>query len=234
MTQYAFALRNTLALLATCVLASAAGCSQPSHPVSAAPPASAAAPAVKVGNHAPAGLYTLDKPHTSVNFRVSHMGLSHFTARFTRIDGKLNFDPAHPTNQSVTATIDPTSIQTNYPDPKYDFDGQLRGAELLDTAKFPQMTYRSTRIEMTGPDTARVTGDLNFHGVTRPVVLDVTFNGGYAPNAMDPGGARIGFSAHGSLKRSDFGMGYGVPAKGTSVGVGDDVEIAIETEFTKK
>lgn len=89
-------------------------------------------------------------------------------------------------------------------------------------------------MELTGRNTARVTGDLTLHGVTRPVVLETSFNGGYAPGAIDPMGARIGFSAHGFLRRSDFGMGYGVPAKGTNMGVGDRVEILIETEATMK
>jgi polyisoprenoid-binding protein YceI len=225
--------RDTALILATCALSAAAGCSRPApqHAASAAPavPAEAVAPST-----APAGLYRVDKPHTSVNFRISHMGISHFTARFTRIGGTLKFDPAHPEAMVADITVDPASIQTNYPDPKYDFDGQLRGAQLLDTAKYPQITFRSTKVERTGPRTARVTGDFTFHGVTRPLVLETTFNGGYAPNSMDPGGARIGFSAHTAFNRSDFGMGYGVPPKGTTMGVGDKVDIAIEAEFTSK
>jgi polyisoprenoid-binding protein YceI len=182
----------------------------------------------------PAGDYSLDKAHSSLNFRVSHMGFSRFTARFTRLDAKLNFDPDHPTRSSVSVDIDPASIQTNYPDPSYDFDGQLRGPDLLDTRAFPHMTWRSTRVELTGRDTARITGDLTLHGVTRPVVLEAKFNGGYGHHPMDPGGARLGFSAHGALKRSDFGISMGVPAPGSSFGVGDEVEVLIECEFTSK
>ena len=87
---------------------------------------------------------------------------------------------------------------------------------------------------ITGPHAARVTGDLTLHGVTRPVMLEVTYNGGYPPASFDPGGARIGFSAHGTLSRSAFGLSTGVPAPGTSFGVGDEVDIAIETEFSFK
>ena len=212
-----------------------------------APAASSAQPAEEAGepaslpSTAPAGLYTLDKAHTSVNFRVSHMGFSHYTARFTKIDGKIAFDPAHPEQMSVTADIDPASLQTNYPlhDPTYpmpdlDFDKVLTGKDFFDVARYPAMTFRSTKVEVTGKNTARVTGDLTMHGVTKPVVLETTFNGGYAPGAIDPMGARIGFSAHGSLKRSDFGMGMGVPAKGTNMGVGDKVEILIEAEASMK
>ena len=86
-------------------------------------------------------------------------------------------------------------------------------------------------MRLTAPDKAAVTGNLTLHGVTRPITLRVTFNGGYAPQSFDPGGARIGFSATGTLFRSDFGMGFGVPAPGTTLGVGDAVEIVIEAEF---
>lgn len=195
----------------------------------------------RVPSTAPAGVYTLDKAHTSVNFRVSHMGFSRYTARFTRIDGKIAFDPDHPEKMSVEANIDPASLQTNYPFhvagypmPDLDFDKQLTGKDLFDVARYPTMSFRSTKVEVTGKNTARVTGDFTMHGVTKPVVLETTFNGGYAPGAIDPMGARIGFSAHGSLKRSEFGMGYGVPAKGANMGVGDRVDILIETEATMK
>ena len=89
-------------------------------------------------------------------------------------------------------------------------------------------------METTGPHAAKVTGDLTLHGVTKPVTLQVTYNGGYPPSSFDPGGARIGFSAHGTLKRSAFGVSAGIPAPGTNMGVGDDVDIAIETEFSSK
>lgn len=184
-------------------------------------------------NAAPAGLYAIDKAHTSVNFKVSHMGMSHYTARFTKIDGKLNFDPANPEAMTVEATLDPASIQTNYVDPKTgDFDTELAGKNFLDAAQFPQITFKSTKVVKTGDRTAQVTGDLSFHGVTRPITLDVKFNGGMAAHAMDPA-ARIGFSAQGRLKRSDFGMGGGVPAPGSNMGVGDLVEIIIETEMSQ-
>jgi polyisoprenoid-binding protein YceI len=77
-----------------------------------------------------------------------------------------------------------------------------------------------------------VTGDFSLHGVSKPLVLDVTFNGGYDGAPMDPG-SRVGFSAQGKIKRSDFGVSYGVPQPGSTFGVGDEVEIQIEAEFTK-
>jgi polyisoprenoid-binding protein YceI len=108
------------------------------------------------------------------------------------------------------------------------------GKNFFDAGVFKTIAFKSTKVEPTGPKTAKVTGNFTLHGVTKPVTLDVTYNGGYPPNSMDPGGARVGFSAHGVIKRSAFGMGYGVPAKGSTFGVGDDVEVMIETEFSSK
>jgi len=195
-----------------------------------ASPAIAAAPAAKPAPQPPAGVYSIDKAHTSVTFRVSHLGFSRYTARFGTVDGKLKFDPAHPAAMTVEARIDPKSLQLGAP--PAGFHNQLMGKEFFDAVKFPAITFRSTRVQLTGPHAAKVTGNLTLHGVTKPVTLDVTYNGGYPPNAMDPGGARIGFSAHTVFKRSAFGMGYGVPAAGSNMGVGDDVDVAIETEFS--
>ncbi|MES2894423.1 MAG: YceI family protein [Pseudomonadota bacterium] len=195
-------------------------------------PAAAAAPAVT--NTALPGAYIIDPDHTSVTFRANHLGLSKYTARFTKVGADLQFDPANPSAMSVSATIDPRSLETDYSKPAtVDFDAELAGPSWLDAAKFPQIAFKSTKVEPTGPNTAKVTGDLSLHGVTKPVILDVTFNGGMAPNAMDPAGSRIGFSARGALKRSDFGVSYGIPAPGSNFGVGDEVEVIIETEFTQ-
>jgi len=196
----------------------------------ASPAIAAAAPAAKPAPQPPAGVYAMDKAHTSVSFRVSHLGFSRYTARFATVDGKLKFDPAHPAAMTVEATIDPKSLALNTP--PAGFHDQLMGKAFFDAVKFPTITFRSTRVQLTGPHAAKVTGNLTLHGVTKPVTLDVTYNGGYPANAMDPGGARIGFSAHGVFKRSAFGMGYGVPAPGSNMGVGDDVDVAIETEFS--
>ncbi len=179
-----------------------------------------------------AGTFTLDPGHTRLTFRVSHLGFSMYTAFFRDIDADLAFDPANPVAMSLTATVKAASIETMYPDPALDFNAVLAGPEFLDAAQFPDITFTSTAIALTGATSADVTGDLTLHGVTRPLTLAVTFNGGYGAFALDPGGARIGFSATGTLLRSDFGIGFGVPAPGTTFGVGDEVQIIIETEFT--
>lgn len=213
------ALRTVVAAKAACSIVLAAG---PAVAQGAAQPAP----------QPPAGRYYMDRAHTSVVFRVNHMGFSHYTARFSHVDGGLQFDPQNPTAMRVEATIDPTSLELNAP--PAGFLAQLMGKGWFEAGQFPQIAFRSTKVELSGPHAAKVTGDLTLHGVTRPVVLDVTYNGGYPPNAFDPGGARVGFSAHGVLKRSDFGISTGIPAPGSSMGVSDDVDLAIETEFSSK
>lgn len=200
----------------------------------AAPAAEPAGEPSQVAAHAPnvpAGDYKVDKPHTTLIFRMNHLGFSHYTARFRRIDAELRFDPHNLTATQLTATIDARSIETDYPDPKYDFNAELQGEEWLNAGKFPEIALRTTQVEDLGNNALRVHGDLTMRGVTKPIVLDATYNGGYVGNPMDPQ-ARIGFSARGVLRRSDFGISGGIPLAGTNMGVGDRVEVTIESEFT--
>lgn len=189
---------------------------------------SAAASVAPIKTEVPAGRYTLDKAHATLIFRVNHIGFSNYTGQFKRFDARLELDPANPAASKVTATIDPRSLDVSAP--PGGFIDTLLGAQWLNAARFPQMTFRSTKIEVTGADTARIHGEFNLHGITRPVTLDAKFNGGYAGHPMDPQ-ARVGFSARGSLKRSAFGIAEGIPAPGSTMGVSDAVEISIEAEF---
>jgi polyisoprenoid-binding protein YceI len=218
------------------LLAALAACSPKSEQAQSAtpqtpPPATTAAqaePPVDV----PAGAYTVDQAHTSVLFRVSHVGFSNYTARFKRTSAQLQFDPKNLAASSVTVNVETKSLETDYPNvAEHDFNAQLTSEQWLDAAKYPQITFRSTSVEVTGPRTMRIHGDLTLRGVTRPMTLDARFNGGYAGHPMDKN-ARIGFSAHGTLKRSEFGISYGIPAPGTTFGVGDEVEVIVETEFS--
>jgi polyisoprenoid-binding protein YceI len=224
-------LRPRLGYVAPLMMAAAlAACSPPTAKKTEAPAAPAAAPAAKPAMpQVPAGDYKLDKTHASLVFTVNHLGFSRYTARFADFDASLKFDPANPTVSTIEATIDPRSL--DLPAPPAGFKAELLGPDWLDAAKHPTITFRSTKVEVTGANTAKITGDFTLHGVTKPVVLDATFNGGYAGHPMDPH-ARIGFSAHGVFKRSDFGVAYGVPAPGTTMGVSDEVDVRIETEFS--
>lgn len=177
----------------------------------------------------PKGAYEIDKLHTSLLFRVSHIGFSAYTGRFTSLDAKLDFDPARLEASRVNVTIDPKSIQAdNAPS---GFLDSLAGKQWLDADRFPAMSFRSTSVEVTGQNTFRLHGEFTMHGVTRPLTLDASYNGGYASHPYEPR-ARIGFSATGKFKRSDFGVDHGLPVPGTTMGVGDDVTVVLETEFT--
>jgi polyisoprenoid-binding protein YceI len=179
---------------------------------------------------APAGRYQVDMSHASVELRVNHFGLSTFTTRFTSFNAELTFDPNNIAASKVKTTIDASSIELDaWPQQCIDI---LKGPQLLNTEKYPHIEFKSERVEMTGPRSLQIHGTLTVLGVTRPIVLESSFNGGYAGIAnMDPN-ARIGFSAHGSFKRSDFGMKFAVPAAGTTAGIGDSIDVAIEAEFT--
>lgn len=180
----------------------------------------------------PAGAYTIDPAHTSVLFRVNHLGFSNWTARFKKATAQLQFDPNNLAASSVTVTVDAKSLETDFPDPKVvDFNAELLKEGWLDGARFPEITFRSVSVEPTGARTMRINGELSLRGVTRPMVLDAKFNGGYRGHPMDPN-ARIGFSATGVLKRSEFGISAGIPAPGTTMGVSDAVNVIVETEFS--
>lgn len=219
------AIRTALRRTATCaavLLSVAAGSALAAEPT--------APPAMPPLAPPPAGQYQLDKAHANLQLRVNHLGFSTYTTRFSRFDAQLTFDPARPTAARVVTTIDATSLEMAAAPAQC--IGIVQGPQLLDTAKFPKIVFRSKTVRMTGPKSMEISGTLDLHGVTRPIVLTATFNGGYAgmPN-MDPH-ARVGFSAHGSFKRSDFGMAFGVPAPGTTIGVGDLIDVSIEAEFT--
>jgi polyisoprenoid-binding protein YceI len=214
-------------VLAAALMATLASCTSPAQKAPEAPPP--AAPAAPVVADIPAGEYKLDKSHASLVFRVNHLGFSNYTGRFEKFDATLQLDPANLAAASVTASVDPASLAVPAPPPG--FLAELKGPQFLDTAKFREITFRSTKVEPTGANTARITGDFTLHGVTQPLVLEATYNGGWRGIEMDPQ-ARIGFSAHGTIKRAAHGITYGVPAPGTTMGVSDDVEVIIEAEFS--
>jgi polyisoprenoid-binding protein YceI len=230
-----YVLLLALVALTACTQKSAPPQAQTS-PAQAASPAAAAEPAGEPSKKAalapdvPAGEYKLDRAHTTLLFRVNHLGFSNFTARFRRVDGQLRFDARNLAATQLTATVDPRSIETDYPDPNYDFNGELQGEAWLNAAKFPEITFRTTQVENLGNNALRVHGELTLRGVTKPIVLDATYNGGYLSHPMDPQ-ARVGFSARGALRRSDFGITGGIPAAGSNLGVGDQVTLIIESEF---
>ncbi|MCU0828063.1 MAG: YceI family protein [Tabrizicola sp.] len=179
----------------------------------------------------PAGTYSMDPAHTRLWFTVDHLGFSRYMALFTKVEATLQFDPDAPESMQVTASVDLASLETHNDDPSYDFNAIVSGPDYLNAPTHPLATFVSTGVEQTGETTARVKGDLTLNGVTKPITLSATYNGGWGHMPLDPGGARAGFSLEGTLLRSDFGITNGIPAPGTKMGVSDEVQIFIETEL---
>lgn len=170
-----------------------------------------------------ADTYQIDAAHTHVGFTISHLGFSETYGVFKNVSGTLTLDQAKPQASKVDVTIDVASIDTA----SEGRDEHLKGPDFFDIAKYPAMTFKSTKVKVTGKDTATVTGDLTLHGVTKPVGLVVKFNkAGESPIAK--GRYVAGFSALGKLKRSDFGIKTYLPL------IGDEVTIAISTEAVRQ
>jgi polyisoprenoid-binding protein YceI len=180
---------------------------------------------------APAGRYLLDTTHASLLWRVRHFGLSNYTARFTRFTSEVDFDPTDLSKCVASASIDLASVETDYPVGlnKRDWNGDLRGDQFFNIAKFARATWRSTSVQVLEGNRLRIPGELSLLGISAPVTLDATLNGSYKsrPVTKLP---TIGFSARGTIDRRVFGLAN--PPVG-DVGVGANVEIIIEAEFIK-
>ncbi len=162
--------------------------------------------------------YNFDPNHTNVVWRASHFGFSNPDGKFMGVSGKLVLDEAAPANSRVEVTIPTTGLVTGIPK----FDEHLKSADFLNVEKFPLATFVSDRVELTGADTAKVTGNFTLNGVTKPIVLDVKLNK-IAPNPMSQV-KTAGFSASTVIKRSEFGITTYVP------NISDEVTIQIEAE----
>lgn len=162
--------------------------------------------------------YEFDKAHTQILFFVDHLGFSTSQGEFHDYDGFFEFDRTKPENSKVEVTIQTASIDMD--DEKW--NNHMKNEDFFDVEKFPTMTFKSTDIDVTGENTAKITGDLTILETTKPVTLDVTFN----KAGVHPFNQKYvaGFSSTSSLKRSDFGMTYGLPL------IGDKVDLMIEVE----
>lgn len=179
----------------------------------------AALACISVPAFAASTTYKLDAGHTQVVFAWNHFGFSNPTAQFGTIEGTLQFDPAHPTQSTLSVSIPLASVNSNVAK----LDEHLRDADYFDTAKFPNATFKSTKVEQgAAADKLIVTGDLTLHGVTKPLVLDVTINKVGKYPMRDAQAA--GFDATGTLKRSDFGIDKYVP------NISDEIHLRITTE----
>lgn len=167
-------------------------------------------------------IYEIEKPHTQILFSVSHLGFSNSYGKFLDHQGTIEFNRSEPEKSKVEITIQTASIEMN--DQKW--NDHMKNADFFNVEKFPTMTFKSTKIEKTGDNTAKITGDLTILETTKPVTLDVVFN----KAGKHPFGEKYvaGFSATAALKRSDFGMTYSLPM------VGDDVNLILEVEAIRQ
>jgi polyisoprenoid-binding protein YceI len=172
----------------------------------------------------PAGVYQLQSSHSQLLFSILHIGLTDYYGRFDHLSGTLNFDSTHPENSLVSVTVDTASVDT--PSPQLNMD--LKSADVFDTNKYPQASFKSVSITRTGVVTGKILGDLTLHGFTKRVSLDVTFSGG-EPDPLSSSYA-IGFRASGTIKRTDFGL-TGMPWEPM---VGDDVTLIIQAMFDQE
>ena len=167
------------------------------------------------------GLYELDDTHAYLSFSYSHLGLSNPQIQFADFDASLQLDGNDMSQSKVNITIDATSVDSAVPA----LDDDLKGADFFDVENYPEITFHSTTYEESSERSGRLTGDLSVRGVTKPVTLDVTINSA----AMNPLNRRemIGFSATGSVKRSDYGLTAYAPV------ASDELSLEVQVEFEK-
>ena len=169
----------------------------------------------------PAGTWTIDPSHSEVGFTVRHLAVSKVRGLFETFEGSITI-AENPLESSVTAEIDLSSINTR----DAQRDGHLKSGDFFDVETHPKMTFTSTSVVADG-DSYQVAGNLTIKGVTKPVTLDLEFNGVGA----DPwGGTRAGFTASGQLSRKEFGIDFNIPLDGGGVVIGDKITVVLEVE----
>jgi polyisoprenoid-binding protein YceI len=171
--------------------------------------------------------WVTDPSHTSIDFVARHMMLSKVRGEFQDFVVSLDLAEEHPENASVEAHIKTASVNTR----DAQRDGHLRSADFFKSDEFPEMVFKSTRIELTGKETAKIHGDLTIRAVTKPVVLDATYLG----SSKSPWGTtNAGFEASTKINREDWGLTWNVALETGGWLVGKEITIYIEAEFTKQ
>ncbi|MGZ3771899.1 MAG: YceI family protein [Bdellovibrio sp.] len=172
-------------------------------------------------------LWNIDPTHSSVSFSIKHMMISKVHGAFEKVSGTLIYDPEHISKSKVDVTIDAASINTR----EVQRDTHLKSADFLDVAKFPNITFKSVKVEGAADD-LKVIGDLTIHGITNQITLNVE---GPTSALKDPyGNTKIGASATTKIKRKDFGLTWNAAIEAGGVLVGDDVSITLEVQFVKQ
>lgn len=166
--------------------------------------------------------WQVDPAHTNAQFAIKHLGISTVRGSFTMTTGQVQLDEKDVTKSQVEITIDITTLDTRV----QARDNDVKGANYLDVAKYPSMTFKSKSITAAGDQQWKLTGDLTLHGITREVTFDIE---GPSPAIKDPwGNLRRGATATARINRKDFGVNGGAGL------VGDEVAITIDLEFIRK
>lgn len=168
------------------------------------------------------GSYVLDPAHGKITWSVDHMGFSTYVGQFTDVAADLDLNVRNPSSSKLSASIRTDSVGTFHEG----LDKHLKTADFLDTAKFPTAQFRATAIQLVDRDTAKITGNLTLRGVTKTVVIEADFNQA-GVNPVDKQYS-LGFDGEAKIKRSDFGINYGLPL------LGDEVTLHLEAEFKLK
>lgn len=171
--------------------------------------------------------WKLDPAHSSAEFKVRHMMISNVKGNFSGLTGDLTEHTVDSSLSFIEAAVPLATVSTG--DPQR--DGHLKSADFFDIEKFPQMTFKSTRVEKKGHESYSVAGDLTIHGVTKPVTFAV--EGPTAPGKDPWGNTRIGLSATTKINRKDFGLNWNAALETGGFLVGDEVNITIEAQFIK-
>jgi len=173
-----------------------------------------------------ADTYTIDKVHSDVSFTIRHFA-SRVHGHFGDFEGSIQTDPSKPEASSVVFTIKTTSIDTN----NSNRDGDLRSDNFFDVARFPEITFKSSKVVATGKDTYSVTGTFTMHGVTKEITLPVTYLG----SMKDPrGNERASFELNTKLNRKDYGINWNKSLDNGNLMLSDDVDVTIDLETVKK
>ena len=168
--------------------------------------------------------YTIDPTHTATVFTWNHFGFSTPSANFSDIQGTISVDNAKPVNSAVNVTIPLSSLNTNVKG----LDDRLKNADFFDAEKYPNITFKSTKVQALGQNKYKITGDLTVKNVTKPVVLDAVLNKqGVHPMTK---AESIGFNATTSFDRSAFGVGAYVPNVGDKITVNITTEASVSTK----
>lgn len=171
--------------------------------------------------------WVIDPAHTLLEFSVKHMMIATVKGRFSGVEGGLYADLPDLTTADIEVTADANTVDTR----EAQRDQHLRSADFFDVENFPQITFKSNRIERTGNDAYKIIGDLTIRGVTREVAFDTTFEG----MGKDPwGGERAGFSAEAKINRKDFGLNWNAVLETGGILVGEQVKISVEVEVVKQ